>query len=104
MTFSSFPCIYFRFIFSKQEARRCLKDHTVRIKEENRALRKHLLGLIQQTRVLHQHKKQLQEQHKILLREKQYADNLESLREKRQERIYETFGLKTEHDSVDNVD
>lgn len=79
-----------------QEARHCLEDHTSRIKEENRALRKELLSLIQQTRVLYQHKKQLEEQHKVLLREKDYANNLQDQRSKRQERLYETFGLKND--------
>ncbi len=94
----------FNDFFILQEAQRCLQDHTWRIKEDNRALRKELLGLIHQTRVLHQHKKQLDEQHKILTREKQYANNLQSLRTKRQGEIYKTFGLKVEHDSVENVD
>ena len=79
-----------------QEARHCLQDHTWHIKEENRALRKELLGLIQQTRVLYQHKKQLEEQHKVLLREKDYANNLQDQRNKRQERLYQTFGLKND--------
>eukprot|EP00794_Sanderia_malayensis_P009017 gene9017-9981_t len=89
---------------ANMEAQRCLHDHKFRIKEENRFLRKELLGLIQETRVLHQHKKQLDEQHKILIREKQYASHLQSLRKKRQDEVYETFGLKLVHDSVDNVD
>ena len=82
------------FFNSPQEAMRCLNEHTTKIKLENRRLRHTLLNLIRKSRALNEQKIELEEQKKTLLREKQYAEDLKTIRSTRQHQVYKKLGLE----------
>jgi len=71
----------------------CLNEHTTKIKLENRRLRHALLNLIRKSRALNEQKVELEEQKKTLLREKQYAEDLKTIRSTRQHKIQNALGL-----------
>ena len=78
--------IYFFHLFSQQEASHCLQQHAMKIKQDNRELRQELLHLIQKTRALHKHRLDLEEQKKTLSREREYAVNMDKLKQSRGKR------------------
>ena len=49
---------------------------------------------------LHEHRKHLEEQRAQLLAEQQYAQDLKTIRTARQHKVYKTFGILNEKDTV----
>lgn len=75
---------------------RCLNEHTTKIKLENRRLRHTLLNLIRKSRALNEQRIELEDQQKTLLREKQYAEDLKTIRSTRQHQVYKKLGISEE--------
>ena len=63
-----------------KEAAVCLSEHTEKVRVQNQQLRQELLMLIRKTQALYEHKRHLDEQKQQLLTERQYAEDLKSLR------------------------
>ena len=66
------------FFFFIQQAAKCLKDQTERIRRENHELRHQLVSLIQTTDELQSQKRKLEKQYKALLHEHQFNQELHS--------------------------
>lgn len=74
---------------ANREARDCLNENTLKIKEENHKLRTELLKLINETKDFSKHKEKLVAQKEDLLKELKYAEDLKKLRSTQQKRVME---------------
>ncbi len=69
---------------ANKEARECLSENTIKIKQENQKLRAELLDLINITKDLKAHKDRLDGQKIDLLKEINYAEDLKKVRSTQQ--------------------
>lgn len=72
---------------ANKEARECLSENTLKIKQENQRLRSELLELINTTKDLKAHKQNLEKKKLDLLKEINYAEDLKKVRSTQQDRM-----------------
>jgi hypothetical protein len=72
---------------ANKEARECLSENTLKIKQENQRLRAELLELINITKDLKAHKEKLDRQKADLIKEINYAEDLKKIRNTQQNKI-----------------